>query len=196
MRSLRGFTLIELMLALTITGVVALLVYGAADIAFDTQARLTESEHVIRSEHAWHTVIEDALRNLRANADYPRATLLLTPGLDAAGRPHDRLEFITAGGTPPLTGDADWIVTVEIGESGPVLTALPIGVRVPARRIVGLPGIRGLDIRVLSGIQNSQWLDQWNNRQQLPRAIELTYWTDDGPVSPSVLLTLPGGATP
>ncbi len=186
----RGFTLIEVMLALVLTGVVALLVYGAAGVALDTEARLLEHERTLRSERAWYVVVEDALRNLRANADYPRPTLIVSPGVDALGRPRDRLEFITAGGTPPLTGDADWTVTVEATDVGISLTAAPIGVRAPARRVVGPPGVTGLAVRVFGTVESPQWLNGWSDRRLLPAAIELTYWTDSGPATP-ILLAVP-----
>lgn len=187
----RGFTLIEVMLAIALTGIVAVLVYGAAGIAMDTEARLVDHDRRLRSARAWQVVIEDGLRNLRANASYPRPTLVVSPGTDPLGTPRDRLEFVTAGGTPPLTGDADWLVTLEATEAGIALTALPIGVRAPARRVVGPATLTGLALRVLPQGDDAEWLAEWSDRQLLPRAIELTFWTDSGPAGPPILLTIP-----
>lgn len=191
MASRRGFTLVELMLAITLTGIVAVLVYGASGVAVDTETRLSEREVSLRSERAWRAVIEDALRNLRANADYPEPTLVVESGANALGWPTDRLEMITAGGTPPLTPDADWRVTLEATERGVSLTALPIGVRVPARRVVGLPEVTGLSIRVLATDGSAGWLDAWSDRRRLPRAVEVTLMTDTGPAGPPLLVAIP-----
>jgi prepilin-type N-terminal cleavage/methylation domain-containing protein len=193
--SRRGFTLIELIIAIALTGVVALLVYGAADVALDTEERLQAEELVVRSERAWRTVVEDALRNVRANSDYGRATLVLEQRVDAMGRPRDRLRIITAGGTPPLTPDADWIVSIEATAGGVTLTATPFGVVAPPRTVTG-PSVTGLDVRVYGGLENPAWLEVWSDSRSLPRAIEITYWTDSGPITPPVLLTLPAGTGP
>jgi prepilin-type N-terminal cleavage/methylation domain-containing protein len=191
----RGFTLVELTVAIVLTGVVALLVYGAADVALDTEERLQAEERAVRSERAWRALVEDALRNVRTNSDYGRATLILEQHLDAMGRPRDRLQFITAGGTPPLTPDADWNVTIEPAAGGVTLTATPFGVVGPPRTVMG-PGVTGLDVRVYGGVQNPAWLETWSDRRSLPRAIEITYWTEAGPIAPPVLLALPSGTVP
>lgn len=188
-----GFTLLEVMVALVLTGVVALLVYGTIDVAAGTAARLEREDLRHRSTRGWEIVLEDALRNVRSNADYGRATLAVESGVDAAGRPRDRLQFISAGGTPPLTPDADWLVTVEVGEDGSTLTAQPMGVRGAARVMAGPGPVVGLSVRVFGGRENPQWQEAWADRNLLPRAVEVTYWTVDGPVAPSRLVTLPTG---
>jgi prepilin-type N-terminal cleavage/methylation domain-containing protein len=191
----RGFTLIELIVAIALTGVVALLVYGAADVALDTEERLRIEERAVRSERAWRALVEDALRNVRANSDYGRATLILEQRVDAMGRPRDRLRFITAGGTPPLTPDADWSVSIEPAAGGVTLTATPFGVIAQPHVVTG-PGVTGLDVRVYGGVQSPAWLEEWSDGRSLPRAIEITYWTSAGPMSPPVLLALPAGGGP
>lgn len=191
MSSRRGFTLIELMLAIVLTGLVAVLVYGASGAAVDTEARLSAREMILRTERAWTTVIVDALRNVRASADYPQPTLVIVSGEDPWGRPRDRLEVITAGSTPPLTPDADWRVTLEVTDRGLSLTALPIGVRVPARQMVGLPAVTGLSVRVLATDEGVGWLEAWSDRRRLPRAVEVTLLTDTGPAGPPLLVAIP-----
>lgn len=186
----RGFTLIEVMLAIALTGIVALLVYGAAGVAVDTRARLVDRERELRSERAWHVVVEDALRNLRPNADSPRPTLILSQGSADGGSSGDRLEFVTAGGTPPLTGDADWRVTLETVNGRIVLTAQPIGVRAPARRIIAPPNLTGLAVRVFGGAGDLQWLAEWREPRLLPEAIELVYRTETGPMGPPILMAV------
>ncbi len=191
----RGFTLFELLVALTLTGIVALLVYGAAAAAIDTEQRLRSRESEGRAVRAWRAVLEDALRNIRSPEDYQRPTFVVESGPQSAAGPLDRLRFITAGGTPPLTPDADWEVVVEPVDGRLALTAAPIGVDVPARRIFGPVGISGLDVRILSGTGDDGWLEEWRFRF-LPRVVSLTYWGERGPLGAPVRLTLPLGVSP
>lgn len=191
----QGFTLFELIVALTLTGIVALLVYGAAAAAIDTEQRLRTHEFEGRAERAWRAVLEDALRNIRSARDYQRPTFLVEPSTQGSGGPLDRVWFITAGGTPPLTPDADWEVTVESIDGRLALTAIPIGVNVPARRILGPPGMTGLDVQVLSGTGAQGSREEWTFRF-LPRVVSLTYWGSRGPLGAPVALTLPLGVAP
>jgi prepilin-type N-terminal cleavage/methylation domain-containing protein len=193
MKRCAGFTLIELVVAITLTGVVALLVYGAARAAVDTRARLDSEQQAVRAELAWNVLVTDALRNVRRNDDYGRPTFVLEPGSDAQGRPRDRLRLITAGGTPPLTGDADWEVVIEPRPDGLALIAQPIGVAVPPRPLARLPGVTGFDVRVPVGPAAMQWAEEWGQPFFLPRAVEITLWTDAGPLVPPLLVTLGQG---
>jgi prepilin-type N-terminal cleavage/methylation domain-containing protein len=190
-RSRRGFTLVEVMLAIALTGIVAVLVYGASGIALDTEVRLAERELRLRSAEAWYAVARDALRNLRPSGGTAQPTLIVTPGTDPMGRPRDRLELITAGGTPPLTSDADWRMRLEVTERGLVLTARPIGVRTPGLEIAGMAGVTGLRVRVLDGRDEPGWLDAWNDPRLLPGAVEVTFWADSGPARPPLLVAIP-----
>lgn len=192
MTARRGFTLIELMVAVTLTAVVGLLVYGAASAGLNTERRVRERDVEGRAERAWRTVVEDALRNLRSADDYGEGTLTLEQGTDVRGRPADRLRFVTAGGTPPLTPDADWEVTIEATAGGPVLTAVPLGVNAPPRRLPAPPGITGMDVRAfVAGAQG--WREDWPTYPFLPRAIALTWWRGDAPAGPMTILALPQG---
>jgi prepilin-type N-terminal cleavage/methylation domain-containing protein len=190
----RGFTLVELVVAITLTGVVALLVYGAANAALATQTRLQETRLRMQSERAWAALVEDALRNARPARVYGDPAFILESGSDAMGLPRDRLWFITAGATPPLTADSDWEVVLEASQAGVRMTALPVGVDAPPIQLTTRPEMAGLNIRVLAPDPVPRWLESWTNTRMAPRAIELTYWTEAGPAGPSVYLALPLGA--
>jgi prepilin-type N-terminal cleavage/methylation domain-containing protein len=190
-----GFTLLELVIAITLTGVVALLVYGAARTAVDTQWRLEERQLAVRSDVAWQALLVDALRNVRSPLDHDQPTLVIESENDVLGLPRYRLSFITAGGTPPLNGDTDWLVTVDAGGGGLKMLAAPFGMDAPARAIVGKPGVTSLEVRAHSGAVGGGWVEGWRNARALPAALELRFWSDSGPAGPSVLVALPvGGA--
>src|SRR2546423_10339527 len=117
-----GFTLLEVMLAIVLTGLVVLLAYGAAQVSYDAQARLRANIGALQEARALRELLQDALRSARApqRPGDPRFTL-------HAGR----LSFVTAGGGPPLDPDYDWLLTIEPAADGLALSAPPAD-RVPA----------------------------------------------------------------
>jgi prepilin-type N-terminal cleavage/methylation domain-containing protein len=187
-----GFTLLELLVAIVLTAVVALLVYGAAGVAVDTQQRLEAKGLEVRARQAWRTTLQEAFRNTRPAATYRDTAFYLEERM-VGGRPADRVTFITAGSMPPLTPDSDWIVTLEASNEGLVLWARPVGAVVPARRVVGVPGVTGLDVRVLDYEPPAGWRETWEYARFVPAAVELTYWSEEGPVGPPERLWLPLG---
>jgi prepilin-type N-terminal cleavage/methylation domain-containing protein len=192
-RHARGFTLLELIVAVVLAGVVALLVYGAAGAAADIQERLWAKRAAIQSSRAMRVAIEDALRNARPALRYGDTVLILEDGTDDAGRPADRLSFVTAGTLAPLTADADWTVTIEPTAEGLTLAALPLGFAEPQRVVARLAGVTGLDVRVLPQGPGQSWSTRWTQQTKLPRAVELTYWADTGAIGSPVRLALPAG---
>src|SRR2546425_8764667 len=116
---------------------------------------------------------------------------------DAAGRPRDRIAFITAGAFPPLTADADWAVTVEPSPRGLLLEAVPLGVAAPVPVVLLLPGVTGLDVRVLAMSRLREWTKRGVFPSLVPSGVEFTFWADSGPGgSPPLRLTLPLGGAP
>src|SRR5204863_332022 len=99
-----GFTLLEVMVAIVLTGLVVLLAYGAAQVSYDAHARLRADVDALQEAQALRELLQDALRSARApqRPGDPRFTL-------HAGR----LSFVTAGGGPPLDPDYDWLLTIE-----------------------------------------------------------------------------------
>lgn len=188
----RGFTLLELLVAILLAGVVALLVYGAAEAGSDTAAHLAASRRQWQSQRAMRTLIEDALRNARPALRAGDAALVLQPQTSSAGIPRDRLIFVTRGGFPPLTADADWRVIIEVTEAGVSAVAIPLGVRVPERLAGVLPGVTGVEIRTQAP-GGGPWLRHWPLPGAFPRAIVLNFWTDSGPMGAPLRVALPLG---
>lgn len=193
--SRHGFTLLELLVGLVLTGVVALLVYGATEAGVDSEARLAAQESRFQSERAMRTLLEDALRNARLAPRPTEPAFTLEPGTPPAGAPADRLTFVTRGGFPPLTADADWRVRVEVTPAGLAVAAMPLGVR-GAPRLAGLlTGITGLAVRVQPP-GGGAWTGRWPLRNVFPRAVEIIYRSDSGPVGPPLVVALPLGGAP
>ena len=188
----RGFTLLELLVAIVLAGVVALLVHGVITAASDTEARLSTSRRHWQAQRGMRTLLEDALRNSRPPTRAGDAAFSLEVRTSPAGVPQDRLTFVTRGGFPPLTADADWRVTIESTPAGLSAIAIPLGVRTPERLAGVLPAVSGLEIRVLPP-GGGAWNRHWLFPATFPRAVALTFWNDSGPTGAALRVALPLG---
>jgi prepilin-type N-terminal cleavage/methylation domain-containing protein len=193
MRARRGFTLIELLVAIVLAGVVALLVYGAAGAAIDTQERLAADRAVVQTDAALRAVISDALRNARPGTRYGDTAFAVENGVTSSGRPADRLSFLTAGGTPPITNDVDWRVTLELTGDGLALIGVPLGVSDPVPTTVHVPGVTALDVRVLT-TAGGRWVSDGVTLPRVPAGIEITYERDGDVIGRSLRIALPWSA--
>ena len=194
MKGPSGFTLLELLVAIVVAGIVALLVYGTAAAGRETQARLTERRHAMELAQAFHSTLEDALRNARPTGVSGDSAFWMVARRDARGRPSDRLWFVTAGSTAPLTADADWQVSIEPDSDAIVMTCTPVGV---ARRpvIIRYRGATGLEIHALDFSSPPAWVQAWRFPSFVPAAIELRFWNDSGPIEPPLRVALPLGSS-
>ncbi len=188
-----GFTLIEVLVSIVLTAVVSLLVYGAAQAARDTQARIADERHTLQKALAMRLLLEGALAGAQTALMAPDTMFLLEKRVSTRGIPQDRLTFVTSGDLSPLHHGADWIVTLEPTLDGLRLTGGAMGIRTPSRRLALLPGVTGLAVRVRDPGEGSDWLEEWNFLAVLPAAVELTYWTDSGSVGFPLTVALPLG---
>ncbi len=186
-----GFTLLELVVTIAVTGVVALLVYGVLDTAVDTERRIAARGEAARTAAGWQSLVASALRNARPAAGGGEAVFLLEEGRSAAGLSADRLTFFTAGGVAPLTSDAEWQVTLGAGRDGVVLAARPVGVAAPERRVRAPGPLRGVSIRVRGDAPGDPWRDTWPRADELPRGVEIRFQTGDGEPAGSLRVVLP-----
>ena len=193
MTTRRGFTLLEVMVAVVVTGVVALVVYGAAGAAIDTQARLDVERSRLQQSRALRAALGDALRNLAAPTRYGDTVLAVEVATDRRGRPSDRLSFITGGGTPPLLAGTDWRVTLSAENGGLVLVATPMGTADPLPVVARVPGAGGLRVRVArAGL--SRWTEGSIALLDLPRGVELTWSSDSSGTEPPLVVQVARGA--
>ena len=182
MKRRAGFTLIEVLVSLVLMAVVSLLVYGAALAARATQARILNERRSIQSALAMRLLLEGALTGAQTVLLAPDTVFLLESRVSGRGIPLDRLTFVASGNLPPLSPGADWAVTLEPTADGLRLMGGPTGVRTPSRPLALLPGVTGLGVRVRDPEGGASWIPDWNFPELLPEAVELTYWTDSGPV--------------
>lgn len=162
----RAFTLLEIIVALVLTSLVALLAYSAAQVAVDTRARMTARLHDVESARAVRILLTDALRNART----PQRPS--DPGFNLRD---NRLSFVAAGGAAPLDPDYDWRITVTPDARGLAFIAQPLG-HAPATQVAfRVPDVTRWDVQVLDN-DGSQWRPDWTNDKVLPRAIAIAFW--------------------
>lgn len=189
----RGFTLLELLLALVLTTVVALLVYGTVQAGLDTRERLRATLEERQTARAVRAILEDGLRNIRESSGPGDSVFVVRQSDGPKALPADRLRFLTGGGLPPLSSEADWIVTLEPTPDGLRLSVAPIGVVSPARVLALLPSVTGLEVRVRAVAGAGEWTRGWSDPALVPRAVSITFMSDSGAVAAPVKVALPLG---
>lgn len=201
----RGFTLLEVMVALTLTALAAGIAGSALSAAHSTSAAVARHRDGAEAELQLRALVSDLLRH--------------APPVDA--RDEARLTIVAAGGSPALhflsrglgtsrggspgTG-ATWRVTIATVGDTLVVLATPLvrgdvtdaadaadaadaeGGATPL--VARLAPARNLRIEVLEPVrpgEAARWRTDWPLRQARPRAVRLTWATDTGDATPLVV---------
>ncbi|MEO7367277.1 MAG: prepilin-type N-terminal cleavage/methylation domain-containing protein [Gemmatimonadaceae bacterium] len=180
-RSRRGFTLIELMVSIVLTGLVAMLAYGSVQAGLDSSARIEDYRRTTESEALTRSLIADALRHL---SDAPSGAVFEIERTVESG---DILRFVSRGVTGPLGAGALWRVELGPSRDGFHFSALPLeGNLNPIRGSVA--SLRSISVRVLRAPDDVQWQDHWESTRQFPSAVEVSFLDSRGASSGSPLL--------
>lgn len=188
-RPRRGMTLIELIVAMAITGMTLTVGYGALSWMAGARRRTNESTDALWRAAAVRRTIEGWLAG---------ATLAVSPdiaelrGLDGvrARLDDDEITFRTTAPTP--LGTPETIVTLTIDHETETSRGLVARFAEPhgARRgaITLEPRAVGLDARYLSGVSGAaRWSTSWISSSVLPRGIALTLTSASGDSLPAML---------
>jgi prepilin-type N-terminal cleavage/methylation domain-containing protein len=174
-----GFTLLEMLIAVVLTSLVALVAYSALAVSVDARQRLGHAMDTEQRSRVTRELLIDLLRNTRT-PQRPSDTTFVLSG--------DTLTFVAAGGGPPLDADCDWRVTIAPDRGGLRFVATPVG-RAPAAQIAfRLPGVTRMDVLVLAPTDSS-WLDTWPAAMVNPRAVVITLWKQSQRIEPAVRVT-------
>jgi prepilin-type N-terminal cleavage/methylation domain-containing protein len=175
----RGFTLLEVMIAIVLTSIVALMAFASARVSADSYAVITRRLADVRGERAARQTLLDLLHNVRP----PRVRSDTAFALSG-----DTLRFIAAG-APPLDPDYDWLVAIEPGDSGLSLVGRSMG-RGPAASLrLRLPHVTRWQVRVLPP-RGNEWKDVWSPAPVMPEAVAMTLWIGDEPAGPPFTVRL------
>ena len=170
MRARRGFTLLEVMIALLIGSVVVLLGYSTLGAGLDVEARVTAARELDASTIAFRATLTDALRH--AVTGDGRATGGLQTETDATGVT-TRLSFLSRGVTQPLGGSEAWRMELASDSTGVTLDARPAGMTRAALHL-SARGPRTFAVRFLP-LDDRAWSGAWNDPTRLPSAIEIRF---------------------
>lgn len=177
MRPRFGMTLIELLVALTVTGLVIGAGYAAfAAIADRKQAIDAMTEDAVRAASV-RVTLSDWLAGARLDIQSDQE---IFRGLDgvADDLPDDQLTFLTAARTP--LGERETVIRLLIDrddatpEQG-LVAELWDRRRSAARRVELLPAASSLDLHYLSGmLGDRRWLPSWISSSVMPVGIQAT----------------------
>lgn len=182
-----GFTLLELLLAVAVTGVLAAVLFGGLGIVFDTRAKAETELRGQRDTAVAMGIVRDQLLCVLP----PSGTLadeFIGEDQRDGNQPADRVTFFTTSIAVPTgqtRGDTHRVVLAladaDDDTYGPthylvqqvtddlISTVTPD----PVNQVL-LRGVASLDVRYYDG---TDWVDSWDSREQddiLPEAVELT----------------------
>jgi type II secretion system protein J len=175
-----GFTMIEVMVALVITGVVALIVYGTVYAGVDTSERITRHSERAEAQVILRELLLDALRHpVEGGGAVMNDTLFyLDDRSSADGLSQDAITFVSRGVTTPHGATGAWNVTVGVAPEGLRLRAEPAQPDRTAPIEAVVPGVIGLDVQVLDRTADAFWLEQWPVTGRLPAAVAMRFITE------------------
>ena len=169
----RGLTLIELMVALAISGIAISAGYTALGTLIDRRGAVDDVTADVTRAWTVRTTLTSWIEEARANA--PGAFRALDARRDDI--PDDDFSFVTSARTP--LGDGETAVHLHIArDSAGVALALVADLaewRGTRRMTVVVDSaVAGLDVRFRSGfVRRGEWLTSWISSSLLPNAVEL-----------------------
>jgi prepilin-type N-terminal cleavage/methylation domain-containing protein len=185
MTARRGFTLIEVMVALIVSGLVVSLAYAAAQGGLDTEARLGTHRTHAESLVALRAMLTDALRHAERGRRGGPAVFALRDAVDSDGAPSDSLVFLTRGIESPLGTSGIWtlLLTRRADTLRLAATAGTDDRSADAGRaalLAEVPGVTGLDVRALGRTALTGWRGTWDDADVAPEAVSITLRGSDG----------------
>lgn len=172
-RRRRAFTLIEVMIALTLTAIAATMAGTAVSAARRTAAVVQTHRTTDEAELRLRALLADMLRHppAAAMADAPLLTL------SGAGN-EATLEFLSRGVTAPYGTGPIWQVTVRREADTLRVTAEPLGATGIAPLRMGIGGVTGFTVRALeasTSVEAGRWRADWPLAQVRPVALALQW---------------------
>lgn len=161
--STRGFTLLEVMVALMLTSLVAMMAFATARLSAESAAIVERELLTVRSERAARQLLLDLLHNVRPPRVRGDTGLALSGGT---------LTF-TAAGAPPLDPERDWKITMRSADDGFSIAAQALGRGPGAVAELRLPQVTAWQVRVLP-LRGNTWREEWASSPILPAAVAIT----------------------
>jgi prepilin-type N-terminal cleavage/methylation domain-containing protein len=186
-----GFTLLEVMVAIVITAVVALLAFGTLSTALDGEEQLQRHQETAEAQMIVRALLMDALRHPPEEGGAAMNEMLfeIEDGVYDTGLPADAVRFRSRGLAAPLGATGEWTVELAASPEGLRLLATP-GANSDALPIEALIlGALGLDVRALARLDDGIWSEQWESPGRVPAAVALAFLDERGqPVAPALVV--------
>ncbi|MEP6780372.1 MAG: prepilin-type N-terminal cleavage/methylation domain-containing protein [Gemmatimonadaceae bacterium] len=187
MKTRAGFTLMEVMTALTITALLATLAASSLRAAMDVRERVQTHRTTTEAEARAIAWIGTMLRHAPLPSSVDEALLRIDQASfrAAGGESTDALTFLSQGVEAPIGSGQIWRVTLAVQNDGLHVTARPVNVtsnRIPLETV--LPHVNGLLVEALDvrgGPGNTAvWRRDWPVLRTMPTAVRLTLSTSNG----------------
>lgn len=182
-----GFTLVEVMISLVLTSLIALIVHDTLSLVIEGNVRAATHEAERDADRALRVLFENAFRNAHVIRAGGGPTFVLLNDVAPAGLPRDELIFATRASEPPFTPATDWELQARVSHTGLRVSARPQGSS-QARTLAIVPDIVALDVQVLGIQEHATWQDTWRDDRSLPRAVRLTFWKRKAPGTSLVVI--------
>ncbi|MBL0937941.1 MAG: prepilin-type N-terminal cleavage/methylation domain-containing protein [Gemmatimonadaceae bacterium] len=188
--SRRGFTLLELLMALTLTAIVGTVAGSALMAARNTSERIAAHREQEGRRLQFTEALRDLLRHAPHASQHEHALLAL--GHDAGGA---TLTFLSRGLESPFGTGAIWLVDVHTDSTGLVMRAQIADSDVNAEAAPALewrvPEARALQVQVAAaaGTQGIEWREDWPLARTRPALLMLA-WSDQNGARRDVVASL------
>lgn len=196
----RGFTLLEIMLAVAILGMMAMTIYRfvASNL---TVLRVSTEQNVSEARYAGLiNLITEQLQDLPSGVG-----ALSGEPFKFADRPRDEMTWICGSGPGLLTryGPGEYLVTMRLQPVSEKTDRMEIGLRRKPRETAEgseegvtwvplLDDVRSLQVRYFD-LRLNAWVDRWPDPSTLPRLVRLVIGRAD---RPPLEVIVPLGRTP
>jgi prepilin-type N-terminal cleavage/methylation domain-containing protein len=174
----RAFTLIEVTVAIVVTGLVVTMAYAALQAGFDTVDRLARVRDGAEREVVARSILSTALRHALPGTLGGEPVFVLREQRDVTG-PGDELRFRTRGVLEPLGATGVWEVSLFPASDGVHLEGHPLdGAGAPFAAT--LRDVRAVDVRVRGRGFRDGWLESWIATDRSPVAVSIAFLGADG----------------
>ncbi len=171
MKPRRGFTLLEISVALVITALVVSLAYAASQAGIDTEGRLEVHRSKGESLTSVRALVGDALRHAvqGVRGGPPTFEIVRRPSLEG-----DSIAFQTRGIVPPLGTSQVWTASLYVKNGVLTFQAWPTHGGETVHNVVAkVHDIATMRVQTLGRAQGGTWSDQWDDPSVTPQAVRI-----------------------
>ena len=192
MRLRRGFTLLEVIVAMTVTGLALTTAGMALSAARNTAARIQVHQARTETDSRVRALLTDMLRHAPLAEQVDQPLLMIDRSADVPV-----LRFLSTGVREPYGTGGPWMVEVTVQDAALVVRATPLSGDLGASPLMAtFAPVSGFDVKVLehaTALASPVWRADWPIAQDRPRVIELSWQqpTDRGSIGGAIDGSLP-----